>query len=349
MTPTAGTGRPVSEQPSADDLAAMMSMITGHWVSQIVATVAHLGLADQLDAGPLTAAQLAAASATDPSATSRLLRACAAIGLLDQRDDAFASTPLLRTLHSGAEHSLADFARLATAQGPWLAWGRGLQAVREGREQATAALGKEIFDYFADNPDEGALFSTAMADLSAPVIAESVPVIDTTGVNLVVDVGGANGTFVHALMTAHPDIKGLVLDLPHVVPGALAEARRLGLADRFAVVAGDFFAAVPAADLYLLKYILHGWDDDACVRLLRRVREAMNRCARAVIVEIVQPHVDEPGAAPGALMDMNMLVMTSGRERDLTEFDDLFARSGLRRTSITPVQPPYCVIEVTAY
>nr|WP_256979539.1 methyltransferase [Streptomyces sp. NRRL B-24085] len=174
----------------------------------------------------------------------------------------------------------------------------------------------------------------------------AIAALSTTDVSTVVDVGGSNGDFVLALMEADPGLTGQVLDLPHVVDGARAEAEKRGLSGRFSAVAGDFFEDVPPADLYLLKTILHDWDDDQCTAILRRCRSAVHEGGRALVVEMV---IGEPGRPDLAtLSDMAMLTMTNGMERDLDEFDALFAASGWRRSKTYPVGAGYFGLELVA-
>jgi hypothetical protein len=218
--------------------------------------------------------------------------------------------------------------------------------VRAGATQIEAAVGSDLWAYFEKNPEEGQLFGAAMTDLSTPVILEAAEVIDTSDVELVADIGGANGAFVHELLVRNPKLRGIVFDLPTTLPGAQVGAERLGLEDRASTMAGDFFQSVPAANLYLLKYILHDWDDASCVHILRNVREAMAPGARVVIVEMLVGETADPGI--GTLMDMNMLALASGKERDLHEFDALLEAAGLRRSAVNSLQPPYCVIEAIA-
>lgn len=338
---------------STDDGAAnyqeMLGLITGFWVSQIVRTAAALSIPDHLSEGPATAKEIAAARGSDPSATFRLLRACAALKLVtyEPATGRFAATALLDTLRSDSPHSLRNLALVQTAPAHWRGWGSFTDTVRAGFTQFEAALGSEdIWAYFEQHPAEGQLFSAAMTDLSLPVAQEAAGIIDTTGIDLVADIGGANGAFVHELLTRNPELRGLVFDRPVALPGARADAERLGLSDRSSAVAGDFFESVPTADLYLLKYILHDWDDDACVRILRNVRKAMSPSARVLIVELLVGETAEPGI--GTLMDMNMLAMIPGKERDLEEFDALLGAAKLRRTAVTHLQAPYCIIEAVA-
>jgi hypothetical protein len=147
------------------------------------------------------------------------------------------------------------------------------------------------------------------------------------------------------MLKANPDLRGGVFDLPHIVPDAAAAAKADGLNERFTTVGGDFFEEVPPADLYVLKYIMHDWDDDACVRILKNCRASLQDGGRVIVVDYLIPDIGIPGIAP--LMDMNMLDMTGGKERETTEFDALFAAAGLRRTKITPVGA-YAVIETVA-
>lgn len=324
----------------------MLGIISGFWVSQIVRTAAALSVPDHLANGPMTAEEIASVEASDPAATFRLLRACAALHLVtyEQASARFAGTALLDTLRRDSPHSLRDLLLVQTAPGHWRSWGRFTDSVRAGTTQFEAALGsRDIWAYFEQNPEEGQLFGAAMTNLSAPIIREAAAVIDTTDIGLVADIGGANGAFVYELLTRNPKLRGLVFDLPTALPGAEADAKSLGLRDRSQTVAGNFFDSVPAADMYLLKYIIHDWDDDSCIQILRNIRKAMLPASRVIIVEMLVGETGDPGI--GTLMDMNMLAMLTGKERDLQEFDALLDAADLQRIGLTHLQPPYSVIE----
>ncbi|MFD9733293.1 methyltransferase [Umezawaea sp. NPDC059074] len=324
----------------------MLGMITGYWVSQIVGAYANLSIPEHLHGQSRTPEEIAKAEDADPAAVRRLLAAGVTLGLVTTEDGRYRGTSLLNTLRDGAPNSLRHLAQVLTEPGHWLTWGGFTDAVREGGSQAVKALGMDIFDYFGVNGREAGLFSTAMTDLSTPVIVESVPVIDIRPGQVVADLGAANGAFVRALLDHNPEASGVLFDLPHVVAGGAAEVEGYGLSDRLSSVAGNFFESVPAADVYLLKYILHDWDDEACVTILERCRESLSDGGKVVVVDIVLGPDEAPGA--GTLMDLNMLAMTKGRERGLEELDGLLARAGLKRTSVTTVQAPYAVIEATA-
>lgn len=172
----------------------------------------------------------------------------------------------------------------------------------------------------------------AWSNLSASAAVEVAHQIDTVGIEYALDIGGANGEVIRAMMRANPNLRGGVFDLPHVVPNAVAAARLDGLLPRYTAIGGDFFESVPPADLYILKYILHDWDDERCRRILKNCRASLRVGGRIIVVDHLVGDPGDPGPAPR--MDMNMLVMTGGRERDMDEFDALFDSTGLRRTGV---------------
>lgn len=316
------------------DHERMMSMLTGFWVTQIAHTAAVFNIADHLAAGADTVEAIASAETTDVDATRRLLRACASLGLVTSTDGVhFAGTSLLGTLRRDAPNSLRGLALAQSAPGHWLPWGRLPDAIRTGERQIKAAHGTETyFDYLAENLEEAGHFTEAMSNVSAAAAIEIANVLDTEGVDYALDIGGANGELVRALMRANPALRGGVVDLPHVVPDAIEAARKDGLQDRFTAREGDFFESVPPADLYTLKYVLHDWDDETCIRILKNCRASLQDGGRVVVLE--QLVGDLRSADATTQMDINMLVMTGGRERDLAEFDALFEAAGLRRTSV---------------
>ncbi|MEV0052217.1 methyltransferase [Saccharopolyspora shandongensis] len=331
----------------AQDYERMMAMVTGYWVTQTVRAAALYQLADHLAEGTDTPDAIAQAEGTDLGATRRLMRACASLGLMASPDGGthYSGTSLLSTLSKDDPNSLRGFAISQASPGHWLPWGRFPEAVRTGQHQSKAAHGDEIFDYFAKHLDEAALFTESMGNLSRAAAEDIAAVLDTKGVTLALDLGGANGEVVRAMLKVNPDLHGAVFDLPHIVPDAAAAAEADGLTERFTTVGGDFFEEVPPADLYVLKYIMHDWDDDACVRILKNCRASLKEGGRVVVVDLLIPEVGIPGIAP--LMDMNMLSMTGGKERETAEFDALFSAAGLRRTKITPAGA-FAVIETVA-
>jgi hypothetical protein len=291
----------------------LLRLITGHWIAQTVRAVAELSIADHLAAGARHADDIALTEGSDPAATLRLLRACVGIELVTALPDGrFAATPLLRLLRADAPDSLRDTALTMAAPARWPAWTHFPDTIRAG---------VSIVDY----TDEVDIFADALAE------SELATLIDTSGAEVVADLGGGDGGLVHALLHRDPGLRGLVLELPHAVDAALARTRREGLADRCEVRAGDFFAEIPPADVYLLKLVLRDWNDDLCVRLLRACRRAMAPDARLVVVDFA-----------GGLLP-------AGADRDLAEFDELFAAARLRRADLVTTRSGLCVITNTVY
>jgi hypothetical protein len=274
------------------------------------------------------------------------MRSCASLGLLAYDGGQFTTTAVGELLGEGVPGSLREAALVQGAYGHWQALGLLPQAVRAGHSQARAALGMDGFEYFAQHPDEAALFSKAMSNLTDLVIQDTIRLLDLGGATTVLDVGGASGALVLALMAEHPQIRGQVLDLPHAIGGARRAADEAGLADRFSAIAGDFFVDVPAADYYLLKWILHDWSDDECVTILRNCRVSALPGTRMLVMEAVLGELGKPD--PAALLDMNMLAGTHGQERDLSEFDALFSAAGWRRVGMSPTRSQITLLELEA-
>ncbi|MEI9975000.1 MAG: methyltransferase [Ignavibacteriota bacterium] len=313
------TAPALQEQPTE----RMMQMITGYWVTQTVHAAAAYSVADHLATASATADDIARAEGIDPIATFRLLRACASLGLLTYDGKSrFAATPLLDTLRKDHPKTLRGLALSMAAPGHWLPWGRFADAVKSGRSQTIAALGAELFDYFTANTEEGNTFTDAMTNMTSSVAEEMARVIDTTAVEVVADIGGAGGALLHALLRANPGVRGVVFDRPSVVASAEEAARKASLGGRVTAVGGDFFHSVPEADLYLLKYILHDWDDASCIRILRSCRRGLRPGGRIAVIELLLPEIGEPGLA--SILDLNMMVMCSGRERSVAEYRRLF-------------------------
>jgi len=325
----------------------MMGLITGYWVSQAVGVVAQLGVADHLVAGPRTGDELARAVGADPPALSRVLRLLASIGVFaDVVPDSYGLTPLGETLCTDAPGSVRSFAITETAPGHWLPWGRLLESVRIGQPMARAALGMELFEWYAQDPEEAGFFNAAMGNLAALAASEFVRVYDVSAVRVVADVGGAHGVLMAAVLRANPDVRGILFDLPHVIETAEEALAAEGLSERCELVSGDFFAAVPAgADLHLLKQIVHDWDDERATQLLTNCHRALEPGGTLLLVEMVIPPDNAP--SPAQAMDLNMMVLLGGRERTEEEFRRLLEAAGFRLKRVIPTHSPFSVIEAT--
>jgi hypothetical protein len=327
--------------------AAMLDLIIGYWVSQLVHVVAKLGVADLLKGGPKSPAELARSVGADPLALRRVLRALAGVGLFAERKDGrFALTPFGATLRSDRPDSMRAFAIMMVDDYNWQAWADVLQSVKTGQTAFDRVHGLKIFDYLGKHPDKARVFGEAMTSVSGfenPAVAAAY---DFSRVVTLVDVGGSHGHLLAAILKANPKLKGVLFDLPQVLEQA-RNAPYVGdrrVAGRIELTPGDFFQSVPrGADAYIMKYILHDWDDDLCVKILENCRRAMAANGRVLVVDTVIP----PGNDPhwGKLLDINMLVGPGGRERTRSEFVALFARAGLKLKRIIPTASPLSIVE----
>lgn len=325
----------------------MFKMVTGYWISQMVGTLAKLGVCDQLTDGPRTAAEVAPEVGADPSALFRLLRAAATVGVLEHHEgDRFSLTPVGETLKSNVPGSMRDMAIAQTSPGHWLPWGRFSDAIKTGTEQATEAHGKPIFEYYGDNAPERVAFMGAMQDMSSLVASEFARLVDFSDCKLVADIGGAGGTLLAAVLEANPELGGILYDLPSVAGDAKGAVLARDHAARCEVVGGDFFESVPeGADAYLLKHILHDWNDEQSVAILKNISKGMKPSSKVYLVEMVIPDDNTPTAAQ--LMDLNMMTMLPGRERTRQEYADLLEAAGLKFEALTATHSPFQIVEAS--
>jgi len=327
--------------------AAMMSLITGYWVSQAIGVVARLGVADQLGEHPRGSDELGRAVGADPHALYRVLRLLASLGVFAEvMPGSFALTPLGETLRSDSPNSVRNFAITETAPGHWLPWGRLYDSVRTGQATARQALGMELFEWYAQNAEEAGYFNAAMSNLSSLAASELVRVYDFSSVRTVADVGGGHGILLMAVLRANPTARGILFDLPHVIATAGSAIAAAGLQDRCQLVSGDFFETVPeGADLHLLKQIVHDWNDERATRLLQNCHRALAPEGKLLLVEMVIPADNRP--SPAQAMDLNMLVILGGQERTKEQFGRLLQAAEFRLDRIIPTHSPFNVIEAT--
>ena len=327
---------------------ALFRMITGFYVSRAIYVVAKLGIADLLSDGARRVDDLAGVTGAHASSLKRVVRLLASAGLLtEEADGRFALTPIGACLRAGVPGSMRTAALLFGGI-TQRAWGELLHSVQTGEPAFRRVFGMEPFDYMAQHPDEAANFDAAMADFTKHIAIAVAAAYDFSPFRRIVDVGGGNGALFAGVLKANPKLAGVVFDLPQVAERAAAPMRELGLADRCETVGGDFFKAVPAGgDAYLLKHVIHDWNDDRATAILGSCRRAMGADARLLIVEgVYLPRIDQSDESRGAASnDVNMLVCTGGRQRSEAEFRDLYAAAGFRLTRIVPTQTPVKVIE----
>jgi hypothetical protein len=322
----------------------MMKLFMGSWVAQAVGAAARLGVADHMANGMVTAEELAKKTNASVDGLHRLLRALASIGVFTMEGNKFGLNPLGETLRSGVPGSMRNIAIAETDLAHWLTWGRFTDAVKEGRGMAREALGMDPWDYYGKHAEDGVMFSRAMADISGIAIQPVLAGYDFSSVETIVDVGGAHGALLCAILAKNPKAKGIIIDLPPVAASAKGAIEAAGMSGRVEIVAGDFFKAVPkGADLYLLKHIIHDWDDAHAVDILKTVRAAMKPMSKVIVVEMALPRDAAP--TPAHLMDLNMLVMLSGRERTNEEYAALFEKAGLKASRFIATPSPIGIVE----
>jgi hypothetical protein len=329
----------------ADPVGTVMGLALGYLVSRSLFVATELGIADALGDGPKPVVDLAAATGCNAAALQRLLRCLAAHGVFTETAPGhFGLTAAASLLRHGVMRDGVLLCGEVTGDGSWWsAAGAMSHSVRSGEPAFDRQHGMGFFDYMARHPECSAWFDRGLANFAAAENPSVAMAIAWPQGAHVVDVGGGQGGLLAELLSLRPDLRATLFDLPTVVcdPRALATA---DIAGRWQTVAGDFFAAVPTGgNVYLLKRILHDWDDEACVRILQQCRRAMPDDAHLVVADAVI----EPGNdfQPGKVMDLLMLVFGPGRERTRAEFEQLFARSGFELIGITTTATPVAVIE----
>ena len=326
-------------------------LATAHYLSQAVYVAAKLGIADHLADGPQSHDALAKATGTHAPSLRRVLRLLATADVLAEREDGrFELTTVGSFLKSGPG-SFRAAAQLFGGPMVWQSWGDLLTTVRTGETALHRVFRTDSFAYFDAHPDEAAVFDEAMGSFTAMTGIAVAAAYDFSSMRRIIDLGGGQGALLAGILRANPDLRGIVFDMPRLAEGARREIAAAGLADRCEFVGGDFFEAVPAGfDAYLLKHVIHDWDDAKATRILRTARTAMGPAAKVLIVEgVYPPRIDgSPESQGAARNDVNMMVCTGGRQRSEAEFRELYESAGLRLTRIVPTLGMVCVIEGVA-
>ncbi|ATL25030.1 methyltransferase [Streptomyces formicae] len=327
------------ETAEQESTARLWELAFGSMPAQIIHAAVRLGLPDALADGPRTSAELARASGADETALRRLLRGMAGTGIVapdpDGGPDRYALTPMGRPLRSDVPDSLRAMVLLFAGEAMWRSWGDLAETVRTGANAFERIHGVPYFTYYAQRPEEYAMFNAAMGEDTKAVGPALAQGYDFSWCRTVVDIGGGNGALLGCVLAAHPHLEGIVFDQPEGMAQARAALAEAGLAERCSAVAGDAFKeVVRGGDLYVMKSVLHDWDDDHVLRLLRNCRAAIADDGRILVMEPLMPQrSEELGPAHGIVTtDMDLLVTTGGRVRSEAEFAQLFADAGFQHT-----------------
>jgi hypothetical protein len=336
---------PQSLPPEALAAQLVIQAASGHLVASALQVVVRLGIPDLLAAGPQDPAALATKTGTREDALYRVLRALASIGLFEEDGQGrFALTLAGQMLRSDVPGSMHDMALWITSPFHFRSYADLMHSVRTGRSAAEKATGVPVFEYLQRDRELSEIFNNAMSAFSGPAIAAALEAYDFGGIGTLVDVAGGHGAVLGAIVQKYPGMRGILFDLEHVVAGAGPRLAAMGVADRVTIEHGDFFKAVPKGDAYVMKHIIHDWDDERAGLILRNIAAAMGDAkGRVILLEAVIPGGNAPHL--GKLLDLEMMALPGGRERTEKEFRALFARAGFTLTKVVPTESPLSVIE----
>ena len=333
-----------AEQTGPPPQAVLFQMGMAAMISEALGVAAELGIADSLSDGPKTSAELAtAASAHEPS-LFRILRSLASVGVFAETSvRTFVNTPLSEPMRSDVPGSMRTGLRFMARPWHFAAWGNMLHSALTGETASKKTFGQEIFEWFAANPEEGELFNQAMTSMSAGAAPAIVQAYDFSDIDTLADIAGGHGYLLSQILKANPSMKGILFDLDHVIAGAGELLEREGVADRVQTVSGDFFKEVPPADAYLMKHIIHDWDDQRAIMIMQSIHRAMQGNGKLLIVEMIVPEGNDPH--PSKLLDLEMLTLPGGIERTEREYEQLLEKAGFRLSRTIPTASPSSIIE----
>lgn len=322
----------------------LFQLASGYWISQAIYVSAKLGIADLLKEGPQSASQIALATGTDENAVYRLMRALCAVGVFRTvATDMFAVTALGIPLQSNVPGSLRAMV-ITLGETHYAAWAHLLESVKTGTAGFPLAFGTEMFDYLGQDVEAGRIFNHAMSDYSALSSCAVLLSYDFSDTRSLVDVGGGCGRLLTGVLRMYPSMQGTLFDMPSVVAAAQEKLDSDPCRERCALVPGSFLDFVPpGADAYLLSSVIHDWNDEQAIKILRNCRRAMRQHSKIVMLEFVVPVGEQVSFSK--VLDLNMLVMNAGCERTAEEFRKLFHAAGLKITRIIPTLSPLRVIE----
>jgi hypothetical protein len=325
----------------------VMELLTGAWTAQTMYVAVKLGIPDQLTAGPLPAGEVADRVGADPDAVYRLMRALASRGVLRHRPDGkFSLTSVGKALRADTPGSVRDMALFLGHPLRWEDWGNLLYSVQTGKPSVAKLRGMPFFEYVKTDVELADAFNNAMTAGSEFAIYAVLAAYDFTDFRTIVDVGGGHGRLLSMILAKAPGARGVLFDLPNVIDGAALELKRAGVAERCEAVSGSFFDSVPeGGDAYLMKAIIHDWNDDDALKILGKIRSAIAPDGKLLLLESALP--ERASSDIGMLIDLEMLVAVGGRERTHSEWANLLGRAGFRLNRVVHTATPVSIIEAT--
>jgi hypothetical protein len=325
--------------------AAILEMMTGAWVARGIYTATELGIPDVLRTGPMSAHAIATKVGANTDAVARLLRMLVGKGVFAQSADGrYALTPMSDALRTDASTPLRGLVRWFGHPLHWEHWGQLPYSVRTGRPAVDELRGKPMFEYLDENPEFAAVFNDGMTSVSDMELGPILAAYDFSGFSTIVDVAGGHGRLLAAVLRRAPQSRGILFDMESVVADAPAVLEAAGVADRCTITSGSFFESVPAGgDAYMLKHIIHDWDDERASEILANVRKAILATGKLLLIESVVPDDDRDHFAK--VLDLEMLVVATGKERTRAQYDELLRSADFRLRRIVESVGPTSVIE----
>ncbi|MFY9688836.1 MAG: methyltransferase [Candidatus Acidiferrales bacterium] len=336
---------PAAQNPGPAAFAQMIMLARGYAPSACLFAAAKLKIADLLASGPKPVSELARARGVNEDALYRTLRALASIDVFRETGSrTFANTPLSEAMHSDAPNSARDAVLFMADPLHMNIYAQLAHTIETGETAFKKVSGMEPFEFFRQNADENKAFNAAMTSISRQFIQPVLEVFDFGESGTLADIGGGHGALLAAVLEKHPGLHGIVFDLPHVAEGAKAPIESRGLSQRCQILGGDFFKGVPPADRYVMKSIVHDWDDERAIAILKNCVASMRGGdGKVILLEMLVGPANEPGIAKW--IDIEMLTIAGGRERTETEYADLLAKAGLRLARVVRTASPLGVIE----
>lgn len=323
----------------------LLLLLSGEWVSRALYVVTKLEIADYLQEGPKSIEDIATFSQSDPESLQRVLHMLTSFGIFEERENGVflnnTTSALLAKSNPDSLHALSLF----YGEDIHASWDQLLKSIHSGTPAFDLSFKQSVFSYFKDNPTRAALFQEAMKEKSTAVIKSALSSYDFSQFESIYDIGGGYGHFMSAILTQHPNVKGMIFDLPEVI-NSIPKKNPQGVNDRCQLYAGSFFDSIPkGADGYLLKSVLHDWDDEKAEQILKNCYEAMDSNSRLLIIEVVLLPQDQSLYAN--CMDFLMLTVTGGKERSLASFKEMLDRSGFTLQQVYPTSTEFSILAAT--
>lgn len=337
------TSTQVKDSVNAAD--QLMQFASGFVISSALNAVTRLRIADLLANGPLTAGELARATSTSSDALNRVMRVLASVGVFAQpSSEKYALNDVSTLLRTDAPQSLHDTVEFFCDSLHFECYKDMLPSITDGRTASEHIWNENVFAVFARNPEAQKRFDNAMTNMTGTAAAAVAEAYDFSRIGTLVDVAGGHGLLLSTLLQRNPNMKGILFDLPHVVPGADLRINSLQLSERCSTVGGDFFKSVPSGDAIIMKHIIHDWSDEQALAILKNCRASLKMDeGTLLLVEMLLPTDDQPHFSK--VLDIEMLVLPGGRERTSDEYRDLLHKAGFKLYRLIPTQSPYVVIE----